>query len=331
MWLHVLGFVCCAFIILVAGRRLSFYGDRLAGLTGMGRAWIGLVLMAAVTSLPELMVGISSSALVVQPDLAVGNILGACALNLALLSVLDVFNRRRIPLFSTLSKTHILAASFSVMLLAIAGMGLFLGKDIILTPSLGLTSVAFAVVYFLSVRTIFRYQSSLSPRPNDKATEAPAGNMRQTVGGYALFAFVIILAALALPFFAEKMATGFGLSMGFTGTLFLAISTCMPEVSVSLASIRRGWEDLAVGNLLGSNIFNLFILFINDLAYTRGHLLKDASEGHLVSVLFVILMSGAAIIGLMYPSRQKRWLMSWDTFVILALYIFNIILLYNLS
>lgn len=58
------GFIVCAAIIFIAGRKLSHYGDLLAELTGMGKAWIGLILMAAVTSLPELMVGISSVTIV---------------------------------------------------------------------------------------------------------------------------------------------------------------------------------------------------------------------------------------------------------------------------
>ena len=69
MFLYIAGFIICALIIFFAGKRLSHYGDLLAELSGMGKAWIGLILMAAVTSLPELMVGISSAVIIQSADL----------------------------------------------------------------------------------------------------------------------------------------------------------------------------------------------------------------------------------------------------------------------
>ncbi|MBK8657833.1 MAG: hypothetical protein IPN22_02880 [Bacteroidetes bacterium] len=120
------------------------------------------------------------------------------------------------------------------------------------------------------------------------------------------YACIIIAAALFLPHFAEKIAEQTGLGKSFVGTLFLAASTSLPEIAVSMAAVRMGFIDLSVGNLLGSNIFNVFILFIDDLFYTKGHLLKDASDAHLVSVFSVILMSAVAIIGLYLPHYRKE-------------------------
>jgi cation:H+ antiporter len=303
----------------------------LAEMTGLGKAWIGLILMAAVTSLPELMVGISATTIVDAPDLAVGDILGACALNLGILSIMDFLTPRHQPLFTTLSKTHILAASFGIMLVAIAGLGIFLSDDIVIIPWLGVTSLGFAVVYFMSVRTIYKYQLENQQTASTEEKHTYTLTLRQVWLRYLFFACCIIAAALALPYFAGQISDDFGWAEAFTGTLLLAVSTCMPEVAVSLSAIRRGSSDMAVGNLLGSNIFNVFILFINDLLYTKGHLLKDVSEGHLLSVFFIILMSGAAMAGLMYPSKQKRWMLSSDTFIILILYVVNMVLLYQLS
>lgn len=107
-------FVLCAAVIFIAGRRLSYYGDLLAELSGLGKAWIGLILMAAVTSLPELMVGISSVTIVKESDLAVGDILGSCAFNLGILSLMDIFTPQDRPLFSQISRSHILAAAFGM-------------------------------------------------------------------------------------------------------------------------------------------------------------------------------------------------------------------------
>lgn len=331
MLVQIGGFLFCAVVIFFAGQRLSYYGDKLADLTGMGRAWIGLVFMAAVTSLPELMVGINSSAVLQSADLAVGDILGSCAFNLGILSFMDVFTPKHTPLFSRVSRGQILAAAFGVILVTLVGLILFLNKDISLLPSLGMTSVVFAVIYFWSMKTLHSYQNE-NPAPQEAAPEnGHVLSLRRVLAGYFFFAALIVVAASALPRFADYIAINAGLSKTFVGTLFLAISTSLPEIAVSFASVRIGATDIAVGNLLGSNIFNIFILFVDDVFYTKGLLLQDASKANLVSVFFVLLMTAMAIIGFVFPSRRKRILLAGDTFVIFALYVINVVVLYKFS
>jgi len=325
------GFLVCATIIFFAGKRLSYYGDLLADLTGMGKAFIGLILMAAVTSLPELMVGFSSAAIIESADLATGDILGSCAFNLGILSLMDIFTPKNRPLFSHVSQSHILAASFGIILIAMAGLGLFLDKDIVLTPSIGLTSISFAVMYFWAMRTIYSYQKENYRESIASHAEVGSLTLRQVVVRYALFALVIIITALALPYFAEHIAKETGLGQSFVGTFFLAASTSLPEIAVSVAAVRMGSPEMAIGNLLGSNIFNIFILFLDDVFYTKGHLLKDASEANMVSVFFVVLMSAVAIIGFIFPSKVKKVFMAWDTFAIFVLYLVNMLLLYKMT
>jgi len=331
MLINLAGFAFCAAIIFFAGKRLSQYGDLLADLTGMGKAWVGLILMAAVTSLPELVVGASSSAIVQSADLAVGDILGSCAFNLGILSFMDLFTPKNRPLFSHVSQSHILAAAFGIILVSFAGLGIFLDQDIVLLPSIGLTSIFFAIIYFFSMKTIYRYKIRMPSEEIIDRTETSSLTLRQVIKRYILFAVIIISAALALPYFAEEIALATGLGESFVGTLFLAISTSLPEIAVSYSAIKIGAPDMAVGNLLGSNIFNIFILFLDDLFYTKGLLLKDANDANLISVFTVIMMSAIAIIGLLFPSKEKKSLMAWDTFLILTLYVLNIILLYRLT
>lgn len=113
--------------------------------------------MAAVTTLPELVVGISSTVLVQSADLAVGNILGSCAFNLGILSMMDFFMPKDRPLFSHVSRSHILAASFGILLIALVGLSLFLEQDIVISPFFGLTSFTLLVVYIIAVKSIYNY------------------------------------------------------------------------------------------------------------------------------------------------------------------------------
>lgn len=330
MTYHLLGFIACSVVIFLAGKKLSFYGDLLAHHTGMGKAWVGLILMAVVTSLPELMVGVSSVAIVGSADLAVGDILGSCAFNLGILSIMDVFTPRNHPLFSNVSRSQILAAAFGVLLIALVGLSLYLEKDFVLTHFVGISSFSFLIVYLFAVRTIFSFQKSTHEADSDTYTSSSL-TLKQVVLRYSLMALLIIAAALALPYFAEHIAEHSGLGQSLVGTLFLAISTSLPEIAVSVAAVRMGSPDMAVGNLLGSNLFNVLILFLNDLMYSKGHLLKDASDVHLLSVFMTIMMSGVAIIGFMFPMKEKKIFMAWDTFIIFVLYLINIILLFMIS
>lgn len=331
MGIDLLGFIVCAGIVFFAGTKLSYYGDMLAALTGLGQAWIGMILLATVTSLPELMAGVSSSVIIESADLAVGDILGSCAFNLGILSLLDVFTPKDRPLFTSLSQSHILAAAFGMILIVLAGLGLFLEDDLILTPSIGLTGIAFLLVYFFSIKTIYKYQRTFQ-KPGDRhAGAAGVLSLKQVALRFTAFALIIVLAALSLPYFADRIAGHTGLAESFVGTLFLAISTSLPEIAVSIAAVRMGSLDLAVGNLFGSNMFNISILFLDDLLYTKGYLLKDASEVNLVSVFFIILMTLVSVIGLIFPITRKRIVMAWDTLVIFLLYVVNILLLFRLS
>ena len=328
MLIHIIGFLVCAFIIFLSGRKLSVYGDVIAVRTGLGQAWIGMILMATVTSLPELMVGISSSAIVVSADLAVGDILGSCAFNLGILSLMDIFTPRDKPLFNDISKSNILAASFGIILIVLCGLGLYLDKDIILIPSIGLTSILFALIYFLSIRTLYQFQHVQPETKSENNTDNQLSN-KQIYLRFAMLSAIIIGVSLLLPTFADGIAKNSGLKESFVGTLFLAISTSLPEIAVSLAAVRLGYTNLAIGNLMGSNIFNVFILFIDDIFYSEGLLLKDASDHNLISVFFVILMSAVAIIGFSFPFHRKRFIMAWDTLVIFTLYILNMLFLYQ--
>lgn len=334
-------FSACAAVILFAGRGLSRYGDRIAELTGLGGAWVGLILMAAVTSLPELMVSVSSVALVGSADLAVGNVIGSCAFNLIILAGLDAFVPARRPLLSVASASHVLAAALGIILLALVGIGLLDPDETELTAWIGVSSVVFIVVYLASVRLLYlhslRIGSDGSIQPPLDADLVPSGQAevlalpaRQVVLRYTLYAVVIVAAAMALPPLAEQIAVLTGLRESFVGTLLLAASTSLPEIAVSLAAVRMGAIDLAVGNLLGSNLFNILILALGDLAYVRGILLRDASDLHLVSVLATIGMSAIVIIGLTFRVRGKRFLLAWDAALIVAVYVGNLLLLLSL-
>lgn len=314
-------------IIFFAGKKLSIYGDLLAEKTGLSKGWIGIILMASVTSLPELMVGISSVSIVKSPDLAVGDIIGSCAFNFGILAMLDAFTPKSKPIFGIASQTHILNAGLGIILIGLVGISLIIPRQIAVTPWISFSSILFIIVYFFSIRIIY-YNEKNHPETlvilNSSKTLTPT---KTIVKKYIVLSLLIIIAALALPFLANQIAQIWGLNSSFVGTFFLAASTSLPEIAVSVAAVRIGSIDLAIGNLLGSNIFNIFILALDDVFYSNGLLLQDASSTHLISVLSTILMAAVVIIGLSYHAKGKKYFLAWDAIVIFAIYILNLFLL----
>jgi cation:H+ antiporter len=324
LYINILGFAACAAVIIYSGTKLSFYGDKIAELTGWGKAWVGLILMASVTSLPELITGISSVTIVKAPNLAAGDIFGSCVFNLLILSVLDA--RIKKPLFSIVKSSHIVASIFGIILLTVAGMAIFLAHEI---PSvLWISSFTFVLfgIYLVAVWGIFKYEhAALIESPAElPMAESPSrsADLKKALGGYAFNALIVIGAAIFLPYFGEHIASHTGLSNSFFGTLFIAAATSLPELVVSLAALRMGSIDMAVGNLLGSNVFNMFILGIDDVFYREGSLFKAISTSHLLSVFITIIMTAVVGLALLFkPKKKQVWHFSIDTFIIILLYI----------
>jgi cation:H+ antiporter len=318
----------CALLILFSGVRLSRYGDVIAEKTGVGGTWMGLVAMAAVTSLPELITGASSILVFDTADIAAGDALGSCMFNLAILALLDV--RDPVPLTARVHQGHVLVAAFGIVQLGLAAMAVLAGPRVPMLGWVALPSLLFIAVYAFAVRTSFVFERARVSRLAQELTGAVRYRdftLRRAVALYALNGVVLVGAAAALPGLGEVLARQTGLGQSFVGTLVIAASTSLPEVVVSAAAARIGALDMAVSNLFGSNIFNVAILGLDDLLYARGPLLAPVEPVHLVSVLAAVVMTAIAIIGLTYRAQRKRYRLSWDTFAIVAVYLAAVALL----
>lgn len=321
-------FVLCAALILVSGIRLSRYGDIIAEKTGLGGTWIGLILLATVTSLPELVTGASSILLFDVIDIAAGDVIGSCMFNLAILAMLDV--RHPVPLSARIHQGHVLSAGFGIVQMGLLAMALVAGAAAPAIGPVGAPSLVFLGVYAFAVRTIFVFERG---RVTDLAEELTGEiRYRETTLARAVLLFVaaaavLVFAATLLPGVAERFSVASGLDQSFVGTLFVAASTSMPEVVVSAASVRIGAIDMAAANLFGSNLFNVAVLGIDDLLYVRGPLLPDLSPRHLVTLSAAIVMSGIAIIGVTYRAKKKRYRLSWDSLAMIAVYVTSLIVL----
>lgn len=329
VWLQ---FIACTAVILLAGTQLSKYGDVIAEKSGLGRTFIGVVLMASVTSLPELITGVSSVTLFDLPNIAAGDVLGSCMFNILIIALLD-FRIGHEPISARAHQGQVLTAACGVMLLGLVSIALLAGANI---PSIGwvsLASVGFLLVYLVSMRLVFLYEKKrISEYIEDRIEESQYGDIskRRAYSMYAVNAAVVIAAATWLPHLGEQIAEMTGLGKTFVGSIFIALATSLPELVVSFASLRIGAVDMVLGNLFGSNLFNIGILAIDDILYTKGPLLLAVSDSHLVSASAAIAMTGIAIIGLTYRTGRKMLVFAWDSTAILVLYALATWILYAL-
>lgn len=323
-------FIICTSAIVYGGTKLCSYGDIIAEKSGLGRTWIGFVLMATVTSLPELVTGLSAVTYAAVPDIAMGGVVGSCVFNMLILAILDAMHRPA-PLSAKARQGHVLSAAFGILLLGFVALSLYLNSTIPSFRGVGAYSLVIFLLYFAAMRMVFYYEKKqIALFIKEAVVEFQYGDIptRTAVGRYAANAAIVVIAALFLPKIGEGIAETTGLGNSFVGNVFIAFSTSLPEVVVSMAALKMGAVDMAIGNLFGSNIFNILILGIEDIFFTQGPLLSFVSHTHLVPVLTAIMMTAVAIIGLTYRAERKQLIIAWDSIVIVLLYIVNLLLLY---
>lgn len=331
MWLWF-EFIACSALIVVGGANLAKYGDTIAEKTGIGRAWIGLILMASVTSLPELIIGISSVTLAGVPNIALGDVMGSCVYNLAILAFMDALYGSK-SLYQGAGRGHILSAGFSVVLLGIVVCSMLLGSAVPSIAHVGLYTPLIIIVYILGIRAVYYYELGAIGEFVGEAAEELQYKDISIKRAWILFgvnAVVIMITATILPFVAEGIAEQSGLGNTFVGSIFVAMTTSLPELVVSFAALRLGAKEMAIANMLGSNMFNILVLAVDDILFTTGPLFSYISPAHAVTGLIAVLMTAVVIIALTYPPVKNAFArLSWSSITLAALWVLSIVILYS--
>lgn len=328
-------FLIIATAIGVAGYWLSHYADKIAEKTGIARNWIGTILLATVTSLPELVTGISATVFADAPDLAVGDLMGACVVNLALLGIVD-FVRRQESIYSKAKPGHVLSAALNITLLATVLFGLaFAGsKSSPTIAHVGPTTPVLLILYLASMRFIYQYErrEKLDITANEPPGRLAQIPLKSVILRYVVAALVVVGAGSQLPFVAEDIVHVMKWNNAFMGTLFLAIVTTLPETAVTISAIKMGSVDLAYSNILGSNLLNLALIGVMDFTYTPSPILAAASSVHIYSAASAILMIGIIISeATLAPSlRRGRWAKA-SSLGLISIFVFNCWLAFRYS
>lgn len=322
-------FVLSAAAVVVAGTVLTRYADRLAVVTGLGHAWIGAILVAAVTSLPELTTDLYA---VRQgtPDLAIGDLFGSCMTNMLVLAVADLATRQ-VRILTRVVINQALVGSLAIGLIAIAAAG------IVVDPGVTIAGIGWApwliVLGYLGGSLLLHAHRRAPPfEPAAEAIHSEAEHaegLGASVVGFLASAVVIVVAARFLASSAAALADAWGLTTGFFGLALVAVVTSLPEITVVGAGLRGGSYDLAVGNLLGSNAVNMALLFALDIADGPASLLASVQVPVLAGAMFAILLTSLVVLGILVQAEPRVRVLDPGALPVVLLYGLGLYLTYS--
>ncbi|MGB5810362.1 MAG: hypothetical protein WBG86_07530 [Polyangiales bacterium] len=327
VWQATLVFLIAAGVLVQAGAALAAYADQIASRLKLSRMFVGTLLLAFATSLPELTTDITA-ARAGAPDLAVGDLFGSSMANMAILAIIDLIYRGHV--WPSVELGHARVAAVAIGLTALAAGALYLPYELAIgwvgvTPIAILAIYVAAVAWFRRTPLLARPGVGSSPeiplqRPTGWSRDAARVSSRGLWIRFLGAAFVIFMAAPVATLSVKAITEATGLAESFGGATLLAVTTSLPELIASLAAIRIGAYDMAVGNLFGSNVANMSVLFFADLAYTEGPILAAVSQVHVVSALGAILMMAIAVAAIVGDSETRLRRFEPDAVVLLLAY-----------
>ena len=320
-------FLVSSAIVVYAAIKLAEYGDIISVRTGLGGLLVGTILLAGATSLPELTASISSFRLGL-PDLAAGNFFGSNMVNVAILAFIDLISVN-VPVLRTHAITQTLTAALAALLTVVAVI--FVLADVSLVIGwISLESLLLIGLYFGGVWLVQKegkLAGGAAAQPELVPTEE-FPSLRRGLVGFAVAATVLILVVPVLVQATSDIAEITGLGSSFVGPALLALVTSLPELFSSLAAVRLGAVELAVGNLFGSSVFNMLAIGIADFFYLEGSFLNSISNDFALVGLLAVLLTLMALIGNIARIERRILFIELDAALIIIVYLLGMYLLY---
>lgn len=325
-------FLACLGIILFSGTKLAHYGDAISEKTKLGGVWVGMVLLAVITSAPEVVTSISSATLVGSSDMALGTLFGSNLFNLAILALLDVAHPV-LPILSVVRPSLGTLAWGVVVLTGIASIGI-VASETFASISLGWVAIPSLLLVFVYLYYARRasgqdknYITEEKPAEEEKYNHH---SMKEVWVKFTLASLAIVGASIWLSLVGDQISGETGLGESFVGSLFLAVSTSAPELVVAFAALRMGSVDMAVADILGSNLFNIAMIFLVDIATINETIFSKASDVNLITAGAGILMVAIVLLAMKVRSKRKELkYFSWYVPILFTLYIGGFYFLYR--
>lgn len=327
--------VLSGLIIIVAGVNLTVYADIISERTRLSKAFIGMLFLGLVTSLPELTTTVASAVKENAPDLAVGNVFGSNAINLLILVLINFMNKDGPIAFKPGSaKSHVISAFSGVVIMIVAFSSILAHVKGTMPSvfSMGVGSIIIGVLFIAGFAIIYWHDED-DDLTIDESLDMDNGkkmSLKQAFFGFFICAVGVIIGGLWLTYTGDRLAVSTGLGRTFVGSTIFALITSFPEIVTCIAALKVGGVDMAIGNIFGSNMFNLVLITITDAAYRKGALLSFVSRTHLITALLVIFLTVAVFLGLKTGDKRSVFNMKWMSVVMVISYIAVTYVLFSL-
>jgi cation:H+ antiporter len=328
-------FAAAALCVWTAGTRLTRYLNGIAEQTGLGKAFTGMLFLGGITSLPEV-AAVSTSAALGNAALAINNLLGAASVNLVLLAVADVIYGRKALTGVAARPVTLMQGVLSMTLAAAVAIFAAAGDIDLGMFGAGAVAVALGAAAALWIASRFEHRhvwdvvdESVSGEPDAteadraRAIEAQAEKgwpFAKLVAATSIAALVILIAGVALSTSADALAERTGIEAAMIGFVLVAASTALPEISSVISAIRLGEHEMAVGDVFGTNLFNLALIFLADWVYAGPPILLAAGTFEIVGSLLAVLITGVFVVGLLQRQSRAIFRMGYDSLAALLLF-----------
>ena len=293
-------FLASAVLVMFCGAKLAVYGDALATLTGWGRLFVGSLLVALATSLPELSTNISAVQLdPPNPELAVGNVFGANMLNMFTLSAVALaFGGKRFLVQVAPEQGYLIVVAVVLTGAAILFGAIQWGANV---GEVGISSVILIVLFVAGMWWVYKNR----PAAADEAEEDPGMTLGKAWGMFGLVSLGVVIAGFFLAWSTDEIAGITGIASSTLGILLVSLVTTMPEASSTIAAARIGAMDLGVAGLYGSCAFNVTIMFYADPFFREGVLGNNTETAHFVAGGVAVGLMVAGLVLVLARNRVK--------------------------
>ncbi|KIL49167.1 sodium:calcium antiporter [Jeotgalibacillus campisalis] len=325
-------FSLAALVTILAAIELSNHADALSEKTSLGGLLIGTLFLGSATSLPEVTTSLSSVYLS-NPDIAVGNMLGSNLFNLFIIASFDLVLRKR-RIYHSAVGGHLYTAGLGLAMACMMVMA-FERQSEVVVWGIGLDSILIAFVYGTGMIAISKL-SKAGPMPelNEEAVslqreEEERISIKRTLIGFMLAAIVIMGAGTLLSISGDRIAEVSGLGSTFIGSFLMAATTSLPEAVAVLIALKLRNVNLAIGSILGSNIFNMLILILSDAAYRDGAILAHVSSSHEGTAAAITIMSLFLMYSIARGNRPSKGMYAVPSILIVLTYFATTYYLFN--
>ena len=316
-------FIGLLILVYVFGTRAAKSADIIAEKKGLAKAFMGVVFISMVTSFPELFTGISAVTIVDSPDLAMGEILGSCLFNLLIIAVIDVAYKKS-NFFQLEGRINLLPIAFSFILINILTLAIAVQFDLAIL-NVSVFSLLILVLYIFFLRVIFKERKA----ENHAEMKSKPVSLKKEINLFIVCSIVIIAVGVYLPVVGAEIARVMGWNDSFVGVIFLAFVTSFPELVVSFSTARMGAFDMLLGNITGSNLFNVAIVFFIDVFYFKSQVYGSVSPTNVTVGIIALLMNFILFFAVVRRSKYKILnIFSINAVVLILLYIINLLVIY---